>query len=203
MCHKCSFAFCSLHAERHTSSTRHTLAPYNHDTTQAEEHGSIKDYCYGHGADGEAGIGANQRLTGANIDVNTDAGLNRLPSGLQVEPVVGEGAMGADAGLEALVPTGQKRDTVTVERLRCMEHEQEGSLYCKMDEKIICVVCAVQGEHQAHEIVTLHEAYLWQKGRQGYDLLGSTQQMAEKIKTKWTNPEVSTHCCMRNAKSKL
>uniref|UniRef100_H3D1D7 Tripartite motif containing 44 n=1 Tax=Tetraodon nigroviridis TaxID=99883 RepID=H3D1D7_TETNG len=138
MCHKCSFAFCSLHAERHTSSTRHTLAPYNHDTTQAEEHGSIKDYCYGHGAD------------------------------------------------------GQKRDTVTVERLRCMEHEQEGSLYCKMDEKIICVVCAVQGEHQAHEIVTLHEAYLWQKGRQGYDLLGSTQQMAEKIKTKWTNPEMST-----------
>lgn len=26
---------------------------------------------------------------------------------------------------------------------------------------------------------------------QGYDLLGSTQQMAEKIKNKWTNPEVS------------
>lgn len=35
------------------------------------------------------------------------------------------------------------------------------------------------------------------QGRQGYDLLGSTQQMAEKIKTKWTNPEVSVNCCPR------
>lgn len=163
MCHKCSFAFCSFHAERHGSSTRHTLAPYNHDNTQANEHGSIRDYCCGGGASGEAGIGANQQLAGANIDMNTDTGFNRLLSCLQVEPVVGEGAMGADAGLEALVPADQKKETVTIERLRCMKHEQEGSLYCKLDEKIICVVCAVQGEHQSHEIITLHEAYLWQK----------------------------------------
>lgn len=162
MCHKCSFAFCSLHAERHASSTRHILAPYNHDNTKADENGSIKDYCSVGGADGEAGIGTNQQLAGANINVNTDAG-NGLLSGLQVESVVGEGVMGAEAGMEALFPADQKRDTVTVERLRCMEHEQEGSLYCKLDEKIICVVCAVQGEHQAHEIITLHEAYLWQK----------------------------------------
>lgn len=33
------------------------------------------------------------------------------------------------------------------------------------------------------------------QGRRGYDLLDSTQQMAEKIKTKWTNPEVSANCC--------
>ncbi|TNN00564.1 hypothetical protein fugu_011810 [Takifugu bimaculatus] len=124
--------------------------------------------------------------------VGGDAGLKRLLSGLEVEPVVGERPVGAEAGQEVSVSADQKRDTVTVERLRCMEHEQEGSLYCKMDEKIICVVCAVQGEHRAHEIITLQEAYLWQKGRQGYDLLGSTQQMAEKIKTKWTSPEMTT-----------
>ncbi|XP_029010602.1 tripartite motif-containing protein 44 isoform X2 [Betta splendens] len=98
-----------------------------------------------------------------------------------------EGAQGAEAGQE-----DGKRSTVTVERLRCREHGQEGSLYCKADEKIICVVCAVQGEHRDHEIITLHEAYVWQKNRQGYDLLGCTQHMAEKIKTKWTNPEMST-----------
>ncbi|TKS73254.1 Tripartite motif-containing protein 44 [Collichthys lucidus] len=95
-------------------------------------------------------------------------------------------------GAEAAAGEAGKKDTVTVERLRCKEHGQEGSLYCKPDEKIICVVCAVQGEHREHEIITLHEAYVWQKSRHGHDLLACTQQMAEKIKTKWTNPEMST-----------
>lgn len=159
VCHKCSFAFCPLHGERHVISTRHPLAPYNHDNTPANGLGSIKDNSFGGGADGEAGMGGNQRVVGAG------AGLNRLLSGLELEPVAGEGPVGAEAGQEVSVSADQKRDTVTVERLRCVEHEQEGSLYCKMDEKIICVVCAVQGEHRAHEIITLQEAYLWQKVR--------------------------------------
>ncbi|XP_061077268.1 tripartite motif-containing protein 44 [Conger conger] len=87
---------------------------------------------------------------------------------------------------------GKGRETVTVERLRCKEHGQEGSLYCKHDEKIVCVVCAVQGEHSTHEIITLREAYLWQKSKGGVDLLGSTQEMAERIKSKWTSPDMST-----------
>ncbi|XP_026884902.2 tripartite motif-containing protein 44 [Electrophorus electricus] len=95
---------------------------------------------------------------------------------------------------EAERPCGSelgKRDTVTVERLRCKEHGQEGSLYCKQDEKIVCVVCAVQGEHREHEIITLREAYRWQKSKEGIDLLACTQEMAEKIKTKWTSPDAS------------
>ena len=34
------------------------------------------------------------------------------------------------------------------------------------------------------------------QSRQGHDLLSCTQQMADKIKTKWTNPEVSANPCM-------
>ncbi|XP_051545435.1 tripartite motif-containing protein 44-like [Myxocyprinus asiaticus] len=85
-----------------------------------------------------------------------------------------------------------KRDTVTVERLKCKQHGQEGSLYCKHDERIICVVCAVQGEHREHEIITLKDAYLWQKSKEGIDLLEHTQEIAEKIKAKWTSPDMST-----------
>uniref|UniRef100_A0A8C6WKH9 Tripartite motif containing 44 n=1 Tax=Neogobius melanostomus TaxID=47308 RepID=A0A8C6WKH9_9GOBI len=137
VCHTCSFAFCPLHADKHTSSTNHPLMPYYQAETQAN-------------------------------------GLVRHS----------EEAGAADPG---------KKDTVTVERLRCKEHGQEGSLYCKTDEQIVCVVCAVQGEHREHDIVTLYEAYVWQKSRNGYDLLGYTRQMGEKIQEKWSNPEVSAH----------
>lgn len=192
VCRTCSFAFCPLHADKHASSTHHPLMPYNHEVLQTnglgmngESRGGVEDE-----ADGEKTVrrGGDEGLAVAGA-VNGDAeervrGQNDLPP---------EAELGAEAGHEAMAAAEPgKRDTVTVERLRCKEHGQEGSLYCKPDEKIICVVCAVQGEHREHEIITLHEAYVWQKSRQGYDLLGCTQQMAEKIKSKWTNPEMST-----------
>lgn len=191
VCRTCSFAFCLVHADRHASSTHHPITPYNHEETQANGHGADRDCRVGDGAEDEAGMDLNQEMAllgvaGANGNECGDAGEG-AQNGLQLEAELGDGAEGAEAGQEA-----GKRDTVTVERLRCKEHGQEGSLYCKPDEKIICVVCAVQGEHRDHEIITLHEAYVWQKSRQGYDLLGCTQQMSEKIKTKWTNPEMST-----------
>ncbi|KAM9352170.1 tripartite motif-containing protein 44 [Symphorus nematophorus] len=199
VCHTCSFAFCPVHANRHASSTHHPLTPYNHEETQANGLGASRDCRVGDGAEGEDGMGANQRMPPlgvavADADASGDAGGREgARNGVQLEAEPGDGAEGAEAGQEAVAAAeAGKRDTVTVERLRCKEHGQEGSLYCKPDEKIICVVCAVQGEHREHEIITLHEAYVWQKSRQGYDLLGCTQQMAEKIKTKWTNPEMST-----------
>ncbi|XP_029378329.1 tripartite motif-containing protein 44 isoform X2 [Echeneis naucrates] len=202
VCHTCSFAFCPVHAERHTSRTQHQLMPYNHKTTHTNGPGTDR---VGNEAEVEADatraaeMSANKvmALLGdavANGDENSNANeREQAQNGLPLQAELGDGVEGAEAEQEvmAAVEAG-KRDAVTVERLRCKEHGQEGSLYCKPDEKIICVVCAVQGDHKDHEIITLHEAYVWQKSRQGYDLLGCTQQMAEKIKTKWTNPEMST-----------
>ncbi|KAM9376332.1 tripartite motif-containing protein 44 isoform 1-T5 [Pholidichthys leucotaenia] len=193
VCHICSFAFCPVHAVKHANSTRHKLMPYSHEGTQAN---SLGMNGAGHEAEGVAmGAAGGEVMT---IGSNSDDPAERSGGGgaqncSPEEAELGEGAEGSAArpeGVDAAEPG--KRDTVTVERLRCEEHGQEGSLYCKPDEKIICVVCAVQGEHREHEIITLREAYAWQKHRQGYDLLGCTQQMAEKIKTKWSNPEMST-----------
>ncbi|KAM3609052.1 uncharacterized protein V6R79_009112 [Siganus canaliculatus] len=196
VCHTCNFAFCPVHADRHVRSTRHLLMPYDHVETQDNGLGSRRDCRVGDGAAGGAGGVGVAALEGAmaNASVKGDAGGQEgAHNGLPLEADLGEMAEGAQAGQEAMAAGDvAKRDTVTVERLRCKEHGQEGSLYCKCDEKIICVVCAVQGEHRDHEIITLYEAYVWQKSRQGYDLLGCTQQMAEKIKTKWTDPEMST-----------
>ncbi|KAK2918036.1 tripartite motif-containing protein 44 [Channa argus] len=201
VCHTCSFAFCPVHAEGHASSTHHPLMPYDHEGTQANRLGTHRDSLVENeaGAQRAAVMGANPWMAPlvvavANENESGDAEeRNEACNGVLLGPELGDEAEGAEAGQEPMAAgVAAKRDTVTVERLRCKEHGQEGSLYCKPDEKIICVVCAVQGEHRDHEIVTLHEAYVWQKSRQGHDLLGCTQQMAEKIKNKWTNPEMST-----------
>ncbi|XP_054633848.1 tripartite motif-containing protein 44 isoform X2 [Dunckerocampus dactyliophorus] len=194
VCNTCSFAFCSVHAEIHASSRHHPLTPYNHEGTQATGLGPNRDSGIVSGDKAEIlmELPDVQDLSQAElVDESGDAeNSHGSKNGLLLETEFR--AEGSKEGQETVVAgEAVKKDTVTVERLRCMEHGQEGSLYCKADEKIICVVCAVQGEHQDHEIITLHEAYIWQKNRQGYDLLGCTRQMGEKITSKWTNPKMS------------
>ncbi|KAM9496109.1 tripartite motif-containing protein 44 isoform 1-T2 [Clarias gariepinus] len=162
MCVICRFAFCVVHAEKHTRSTRHPIQPYNPSEPRLNVNGHIN----------------------AQPEANED----------QLEEAEGAGGGGERMEEQDVAQSGcesGKRDTVTVERLRCKEHGQEGSLYCKQDEKIVCVLCAVQGEHRGHEIITLREAYMWQKGKEGVDLLACTQEMSEKIKNKWTSPDIS------------
>lgn len=174
VCHICSFAFCHVHADRHASSTRHTLKPYNYEGMQAnglntDRHSNVRGEAEG-GAGGQraAEMAANQEEAPLGVAVangNENGEAEKLEQAHDIphhEAEAGEGAQGAEAGPEVAGEAG-KRDTVTVERLRCKEHGEEGSLYCKPDEQIICVVCAVQGEHKDHEIITLHEAYVWQK----------------------------------------
>lgn len=178
VCHTCSFAFCPLHADKHTSSTNHSLMPYYQ--AEAQANGLGMDRSFPNDAAEERAVNEGIAAVGA---VNGPA--VGVGSGVEL-------AGGADGGEEASAADPGKKDTVTVERLRCKEHGQEGSLYCKTDEKIICVVCAVQGQHRKHDIITLYEAYVWQKSRHGYDLLAYTRQMGEKIQEKWSNPEMST-----------
>ncbi|XP_062245467.1 tripartite motif-containing protein 44 isoform X2 [Platichthys flesus] len=190
VCHACSFAFCPIHTETHASRMHHPLMPYNHEGTQVNGLGTKTECRVGGEAEDEA-----LAPSGGAVANGGERSDEEGKEGVQNDLPLGVGAEGAEEGEEAVVAgdTGRRRRrrSVTVERLRCKEHGQEGSLYCKEDEKIICVLCAVQGEHKDHTILTLHEAYLWQKGRQGYDLLGCTQQMAEKINTKWINPVMS------------
>ncbi|KAI4872104.1 hypothetical protein NFI96_030976, partial [Prochilodus magdalenae] len=164
MCVPCRFAFCPVHADKHARSTRHQLQPYCPTDQPLQSVQRVDNH-------GQAEVPEN------GVEGAEAAGLQRGR-----EPEEEEQQSGSETG---------KRDTVTVERLRCKVHGQEGSLYCKQDEKIVCVVCAVQGEHREHEIITLREAYMWQKSKEGIDLLACTQEMSEKIKTKWTSPDMS------------
>ncbi|XP_077425558.1 tripartite motif-containing protein 44 [Vanacampus margaritifer] len=170
VCHTCTFAFCCLHADRHGSSTHHPLAPYK------------KEGAHANGLNSNNEQNADLRQAATGDDMNGHGSKNPLQGAESSE----------DRGEDMAAKDAVKKDTVSVVRLRCADHGQEGSLYCKQDEKIICVVCAMQGEHQGHEIITLYDAYNWQKNRQGLDLLDCTRQMEEKIAKKWTKSEMSS-----------
>ena len=158
VCHACSFAFCPIHAERHASRMHHPLMPYNHEGTQVNGLGTERGFRVG-GEDEDEAVA----LSGVATADGGERGDAEGKEGVQEDLPLGVGVEGAEAGEEAVAAGVTRRRSVTVERLRCKEHGQEGSLYCKDDEKIVCVLCAVQGEHKDHEIITLHEAYLWQK----------------------------------------
>ncbi|XP_066439591.1 tripartite motif-containing protein 44 isoform X2 [Eleutherodactylus coqui] len=88
-------------------------------------------------------------------------------------------------------PEAKSKASGVSEKKTCPVHQQELSLYCKDDSKIICVVCAVAGDHRQHELITLNAAYLEMKKRKPIDLKFAMGDMIEKLKEKCANSKIT------------
>ncbi|KAM4722190.1 tripartite motif-containing protein 44 isoform 1-T1 [Rhinophrynus dorsalis] len=77
------------------------------------------------------------------------------------------------------------------DKKRCLTHKQELSLYCREDQKIICVLCAVTGDHRGHQLITLNEAFLELKNKKPVDLKLAMADMVERLKVKLADPKIN------------
>nr|XP_033784636.1 tripartite motif-containing protein 44 isoform X1 [Geotrypetes seraphini] len=86
---------------------------------------------------------------------------------------------------------GEERPQAKMGKKVCQEHGQELSLYCREHEQIICVLCAVTGAHQGHDLITLNEAYRAVTNREPADLRAMMLERVASLKDKCTDPHVT------------
>ncbi|MEE6520045.1 hypothetical protein FKM82_017840, partial [Ascaphus truei] len=86
---------------------------------------------------------------------------------------------------------GPGKESQVSDKKMCATHNQELTLYCKEDKKIICVLCAVTGVHKGHELITLQDAYKAMKNRRPVDLKQAMSGMVERLKDKCSSHKVS------------
>ncbi|XP_078271204.1 tripartite motif-containing protein 44 [Rhinoraja longicauda] len=161
-CNSCRLSFCQTHAGQH-------------DEKPGNRQHRLRDYPAARGGEGEAQSEEEEEEEEEVVVV--------VEEEVKVEEVKVEEAAVASQG-----PT--KGNVEHGERRKCVDHNQEITLYCKDDEKIICVLCAV-GSHSQHQLITLDEAYMAVRSRPPADLKGAMAEMVVRLKSKCVDPLVT------------
>ncbi|XP_042202515.1 E3 ubiquitin-protein ligase TRIM39-like [Callorhinchus milii] len=64
--------------------------------------------------------------------------------------------------------------------IQCEEHEEKLKLFCEMDQRAICVVCAMSRDHKDHTVIPIKEAAELLQGKSWYCVQPVTEQQSRR-----------------------